>query len=67
MGYNIKDIWYCDMFGKPLFKTPTRFRKLHSINEHIAKESIWYIVRRVAVFGDKQIVNLEQFEQSLKD
>ena len=48
---------YCDYNGVPLWSEAMIFRRLHAVNEKLIHDSKEYVVRRVAIIGNLQIVN----------
>lgn len=55
----ISEIHYRNMYGELLWKTEMDFSNLHAIGETVVWDSVVYIVRRVAIAGNFQHVNLE--------
>lgn len=56
--YHIDKIHYRDIYGNLLFETPMVFKRLHGADEEIVMDSIWYVVKRVAVVDNVQHVNI---------
>ena len=56
--YRVEKTVYTDLYGNLIFEEPTIFRRLHAVGETFTENFIRYEVKRVAVFGVTQIVNI---------
>lgn len=62
--FDVKESSYYDMEGNLLWTEPMRFSRLDGVGDLIIESGVHYHVRRVAVAGSVQVVNLQRSELS---
>jgi hypothetical protein len=63
VGYNITKIRYTDRYGALLWEEPMALSRLYAVGQDLTHEYVRYIVLRVAVDGETEVVNLRRAEE----
>ena len=67
MGYNVKNTHFRDIYGAFLFAEPiTEEHRLYRIGEKFVSRNTHFLVKRVALVDDIQVVNISAIIEDVK-